>query len=388
MRTVLLSTCLVVVSHATIAAARQPPAATVIIDVAVTDRGGRPVPDLAAADFSVELDGGSRRILAVTYLPGGAPMAGAVGPAFDAVTPTVPVYRLVLEPPDATPAGREFAVAVTVARAGVKAQTAPRAVAAASPSAAIARGVAAPAATPSLEERLQRAIATGRPEPGLPMLSGWMVRRGADPAQVTVDVQLEIAASARAPLTALMGVVDAQGAIRRASRPIEAAPDGTYTIDVSLPLAPGAYKLRFAAADATGAVGAIETAVTAQLAVMGPLRASGLLRWTASAAGPPRPLLLDQLPAAASTLGATLELYSASGAPPPADILVRIGLSPAGSPQPSIERIVTPETRGGVLTAEAEFPLDGLASGRYTVRAVVLAGAAELGTVSATVIKR
>jgi hypothetical protein len=378
MRTVLLSACLVVaVPGAMSARPRQaaPPTA-ITIDVAVTDRNGRPVPGLAASDFSVELDGGARRILAAAYLPGGAPMAGGVGPVFDAVTPAVPIYRLVVEPPEGTLPGTEFAVAIAVARAGVKTQTDPRAVAKAS------------TAMPSRDERLSRAIATGGPERGLPILFGWTLRRAADPAHVTVDVQLEIPASAKPPLTALLGVVDTQGAIRSASRPIEAAADGTYRIDFSLPLAPGSYKLRFAAADAAGTIGAVEALVNAQLMAMGPLRASGLLRWTAGTDAQPRPLILEHLPPAVSTIGATLELYTAPDTAPPPDLLVKIGFGPGGSPAASIERIVTPEARDGVLIAEAEFPLERIASGPYTIRAVVLSGAAVLGSASATVIKR
>ena len=63
---------------------------TVTIDVTVVDRNGRSVPGLAAADFTVQLDGQAHRIVTTTYLPAGAPMAGGVGPMFDSVAGRTP----------------------------------------------------------------------------------------------------------------------------------------------------------------------------------------------------------------------------------------------------------------------------------------------------------
>ena len=392
MRTILLTACLTLGGPGSIGAVAQsgqPGAVAVTIDVIVLDRNGRSVADLSPADFTVELDGRAQRILAATYLAAGAPMAGGVGPVFDAVTPGSPVYRILVEPPDGTSPGKEFTVGVVVTRPNTRVQADARTVAAPDTT----RGARpSPSASPatSVEERLRRAIASGRPERGLPISFGRTLRRGGDPAQVTLDVAIDIGASAQLPLTAVLGVVDPGGAIRSATRTLDVRPDaGPHRIEFSLPLAPGIYKLRFAVADAGGTIGAIESAVKAELAPMGTLLASDLLRWTADAGGQPRPLLLDEIPTGSSSVGSTLELYITDAANVPPDLLVRMTLGPADSRQsPSIERIVTPETRDGVFVADAEFPLQRIASGTYTLRAVVQSGTAVIGSASATVIKR
>ena len=395
MRSALLTACLSLASvtapHAEVPQPSQTDAVVVTIDVTVTDRNGRFVTGLAAADFQVELDKRARPILTIAYLAAGAPMSGGVGPMFDAVTPAPAIYRIAVAPPEGTPAGAQFSVAVVVSRPGTRVQVSPRAVA--TPAATRSPGVSGPvpaaAAARSVEERLRNAIATGRPERALPLRLGRALRRGADPTQVSLEVQIEIPAAAKAPLSARLGVVDSRGAIRSAGQEIDRPADGVYRLDFSLPLAPGSYKLRFAAADAAGTIGAIETAVSAELASIGPFAASDLLRWTAGAGGKPHPLFFDDLPSGAVTLGASLELYGPTLAGTTGDLLVKMTLGAADKNQPaSIERVVSPEIRDGVLVAEAEFPLDRVGSGTYMLQAVVQAGTSVLGTTSATVIKR
>src|SRR5688572_17871660 len=103
---VLLAACLAGVTavFGPIPAQVTAPVVGVTIDAAVVDGSGRPVPDLSAADFVVELDGRAQRVVAAAYHPAGAPMAGAIGPSFDAVTPASPVYRLVVDVPGGTQA--------------------------------------------------------------------------------------------------------------------------------------------------------------------------------------------------------------------------------------------------------------------------------------------
>jgi VWFA-related protein len=83
-------------------AAQQQPAAPfksgvtlVTIDVTVLDGDGVPVPGLNAQDFEVRLNGREQPVRALTYVQSAstsatAPMAGAVGPVFDA-SPVAPV---------------------------------------------------------------------------------------------------------------------------------------------------------------------------------------------------------------------------------------------------------------------------------------------------------
>ena len=359
----------------------------VTIDAAVVDAQKRPIAGLAAGDFTVELDGRSQRIVAVTYYPSGTPMAGAIGPVFDAVTGERPVYRLVVQPPDGAAAGQEFTVALTVKRTSAKVD-APTRIAAAPVTVTGTLTTPAAAADAPVADRLRTTIATGRTERGLPLALGRAVRRGTDPSKVMLDVQIVIAASAKPPIDALVGLVDARGALRTANAQMEAAANGSFRADLSLPIDAGPYTLRVAAADAAGAMAALASKVNAQLTAMDTLVASDLLRWTEDA-GHRRPLLVDEVPAGASAVGVTLELYPAPGAAPPGDLLVKMVLAAdAATGSPLIERIVTPEGREGGLAAEAEFPLDRIQAGTYTVTATVLSGTRVIGKIYLPLAKR
>jgi hypothetical protein len=136
-----------------------------------------------------------------------------------------------------------------------------------------------------------------------------------------------------------------------------------------VPVAPGAYKLRFAAADATGTVGSIEAAVDARLMSMGPLLASGV-----TVEG------VQSVPGEARRVLAAIELYPGPGAAA-SDIIVKMTLV-SGAVE-GVERVVVPEVKDGVLRAEAEFLLPPAepATYPYAIRVSVLNGATVLGTV-------
>lgn len=360
----------------------------VTIDVTVLDGKGQSIRGLAAEDFSVQLDGQPRRVVTAIYNPTGAPMAGAVGPVFDAVTGATPIYRLVVQPQDGTTAGRDFAVAVNVNRAGATLQVPSRAAAAPISVTGMTRASAAPPnPAASIAERLRASIATGRADSGLPIAFGYAVRRGDDPARLTVDVQIAVKGSARPPLEALLGLVDARGGVRTATPQIEAANDGSFRVDLSLPVDAGSNTVRFAVADAANAMGSIDIPVTARLTPMGGWLASDLLRWTASGDAR-RPMLIRELPEGITAIGVTLELYRAAAASSAADLLVKVELTGGDTAVASIERIVTPEERGEALVADAEFPLARLGAGAYTIRATVSSASTVLGAVSTTFVKR
>ena len=377
----LLSAC---VALTMVVAATRPPQTTasviaVTIDAVVVDAAGRPVTRLGADSFRVELDGQRRPIVTITYIPGGAPMAGAIGPLFDAVTAATPVYRLVVQPPDGTAAGREFTVAVTVDSPGVKVQV-PQRVAAAPVTVTGTLSASVSGTTKSTEERLRDLLATGRAEHSVPIrVARAMTMRGVDSSKVTLHLGMYIDGKAvKPPLTPLIGSVDERGRVQTGLVPLEREHD-TYIVNVALSLEPGDYKVRFAVVDAAGALGAIELTGRAQLHAMGPLLASDLIRWTWDSGDRPMPAL-DDIPAG-GTLTMSLELYPAPGAAAPPDVLVKMELA-------GIERIVTPDARDGKLVADAEFPVDRLAAGTYSIRATVSSAANTLGTVSRTVVKR
>ena len=363
----------------------------VTIEVTVVDRAGVPVRGLTAQDFDVRLNGASRPVRAVTYAPSattaGAPMVGAVGPVFDA-SPAAPsaVYRLAVEVPSDATAGEDVAVAVTVRRPGLTAQTIGHAIVPSSGTTITT--AAAPPLAMSVDDQLRAALTTGRTSAAVPIALARALRRGQDATRVDVGVRIEIPATVEGPLTAMFGLVDEAGAMRSGKQTIDAPPGDRYDLTFSVPVAPGRYRLRFAVADADGAIGSIESTVTAQLTTMGPLTASDLLLSTIDGKGGERPApAMELLPSAAKTLNASLELYPAAGGAMPGDVLVKIALSGAGQTPPEIERVVTPETVGGVLRADAEFPVERLPRGVYSIRATVLIGATAVGTTSTTVRK-
>jgi hypothetical protein len=348
----------------------------VTIDAEVVDANGRPVTGLAASDFTVQLDGQPRRVVAATYFPNGAPMAGGVGPTFDAVTAAPPVYRLVVQPPDGAPAAGEFAVAVTVSRPAVKVHAPPRA-AAAPVTLTGTRATPAPSAPKSAEERLRDALAAGRTEPGIPIRVAHALTSRGDPAKITLYLRVQFGGAT--PVNTLLGVVDGRGHVNTGRVPIQSDGDG-HRVDVTIGLDPGPHKIRFAVADETGTLGAIEFAVDAQLHRLGPFLASDLIRWTTDPADGPT-VSFDDIAASASETRVSLELYPTAGATPPSDVLVKMEFA-------GIERIVTPEARDGLLAADAVFPLERVGSGSHELRATVMSGTSVLGTVTRTLIRR
>jgi hypothetical protein len=193
--------------------------------------------------------------------------------------------------------------------------------------------------------------------------------------------------TAKGPLTAVFGVVDEAGKIRSGRQTIEAPPDGEpYGLTFSVPVTAGAYRLRFAVADAAGRVGAIEKAVRAEFTAMGPLAAGDLQTSWADAADKeqaefPPP---DDLPAAATTLNAALELYQVTGETVPRDVLVKVAFGPAGQP-PAIERIVAPANQNGTWRVDAQFPLERVPPGAYSIQATVMVDGKVVGTCATSV---
>jgi hypothetical protein len=356
----------------------------ITLDVTVLDRSGFQVPGLTAKEFDVRVNGVLRPVRTVTSVQAAAtPMVGGVGPAFDASPPPPSgVYRLVVDAPAEATANPDLAIAVTVRRSGLTAQVTQRSTA---PSARADTPAATPPRAMSIDDQLRAALATGKTRRSVPIALARALRRAQDATRVDVAVRIEIPATVKGPLTTMFGLVDEAGSVRSGKQTIGAPPGDAYELTFSVPVAPGRYRLRFAVADAEGTVGAVESIVTAQLTAMGPLTASDLLLSTIDGKGQERPApAIDTLPAAATALHASLELYPAGALP---DVLVKIALAGAGQSSPEIERIVTPTAVDGMLRADAEFPVARLPPGTYSIQATVLIGTTAVGTTSATVRK-
>jgi VWFA-related protein len=301
------------------------------------------------------------------------------------------VYRLAVEPPADTTPGKEFSLVATVRRSGLTALTNKRAMAMAPDAAAAASttSLAPPKASASkgiatVDDQLRAAMNAGRAFDGVPVTITSAVRRAAEPGQLEIGIRVQIPSTAKGPLTAVFGVVDEAGKLRSGRRVIDAPPEGeSYGLTFAVPVAPGPYRLRFAVADASGRVGAVEKAVRAELTPMGPF-AVGYLQtsWLDAeekeqADFPPA----DDLPAAAKTLSVSLDLFQLEGAAAPRDIMVKVMFG-------TVERIVVPSNDGGIWHAEAHFSLDRVTAGSYPVEATILVDGNVIGTRSGAIKKR
>lgn len=286
------------------------------------------------------------------------------------------LYRLGVEPPADAPEGRAFDVATSVKRSGVTVQANRQAV------------VPGPPPVVSLDAQVKAAINEGQPLFNVPIRTAVALRRAAA-GQVELGVGLEVPSSVAGPLTMTFGLVSEKGELRSGKKQLDVPADkSNYRLTFPFPVAPGKYQLRFAIADATGSVGSLDLPVDAHLSVMGTLNASDVLTWWNDANGRAQFLALDEVPAGVASLGAGIELYPQPGTAFPADVKVKIVLTPAGKTAAALERDVTPLAGDNMLRAETMLPLKDVAVGSYTLRATVTVDGNVIGTAAATIKKK
>jgi hypothetical protein len=241
----------------------------------------------------------------------------------------------------------------------------------------------------SMEEQLRAAINNGQPLYNVPISTATALRRAPSGSPLDLGVNVAVPSRIKGPLIAMFGLVDESNSVRTGRKTIEAPADGSnYRLSFSIPVTTGTYKLRIAVADASGAVGSIESIIDAKLETMGPFFASDLLTSWTDAGGKSQFLALEDVPGNVETLNASLELYPLGAAAAPDDVKVRIGLYQRGKPQPIAEKNIEPESGDGFLRADAQFALDTLEPGTYVLRAVVLVAGKEVGTTQAPLRKR
>lgn len=285
---------------------------------------------------------------------------------------TSALYELGVDAPDKVP-GKDYTLSVSVARPGFTAHANHHAL------------VPEPAKPVPVENQLTDAIANGTPLYGIPMSVGASMKRGLDPGQVNVNLDIDVPSSIPGPLQMMFGLADDSNVVRSGKKAIDPPPGGgDYRVQLAVPVATGNYRVRLAVADANGEVGSLETRVRAVLRPMGPFEASDLMTAWASNTGQAQFIALGQLPPSATHLIGQLELYPSAGAVIPADLKVHVTITTPDN-TPVEVRDVTPVNQNGVLRAQAPFDLAHIPAGAYVLKAVVSAGGATLGTVSTVV---
>jgi VWFA-related protein len=283
------------------------------------------------------------------------------------------LYELGVETPEKSVPGKDFTMSVSLKKSGYSVHANHHAL------------VPEPKAPVPIDTQLKEAIGNGTPLYGIPIAVGSSVRRGASQSQMAVNLDVDIPGSTPGPLTLMFGLIDPIGVAQSGKKSLDQPAAGQdYHATLNVPVASGNYKMRLAVADATGAVGSVETKVRAVLAPMGPFLASDLLTGWSAGSGPTQFLALERLPAAATRMFSVIELYPNGSTAPPSDVRVTFSiLTPDGTPVDDHDAI--PTSVEGVLRAEAPFDLQMIPAGAYTIRATVKVAGAAVGTASTTV---
>jgi hypothetical protein len=191
------------------------------------------------------------------------------------------------------------------------------------------------------------------------------------------------------PITAAFGLIDASGKmVLNSRREVAATAGAEHQILFTMRADPDDYRLRFVAADGADRIGSTEVPVTARFGKAGPFGLSDVLTVFFGTGGAQTFSASDDIPALATQLSATLEMYPDATLPAGAATSVRVILSPEGSATPSSDVTVTPTSASDRWMAAADVALSGLAPGRHILRMDVLLNGAVVGSRSRTLQKR
>lgn len=284
------------------------------------------------------------------------------------------VYRLGVELPADIPAGAEIAVTAKVNRPNLTTLA--------------SHHSAAPSNAPALpiDDQLRAAIASGQTRYGVPIRMATAIRRSpTDAALNELIVNVAVPSAVAGPLTTVFGLVDGTGALKSGRRVVATPTDrDDYRLSFALPVTSSQHVLRFAVADATGAVGSIDVPVRTALAA-GPIPSSDLLVWVADAAGHAQFLTIEELPSQVNELHAMLELYV--GDMPPADLSVKMSLTRSGDANASVTANALLAREKDIVRAEAPVSVANLAPGTYLLRATVFAANNVMSELTTTITK-
>jgi hypothetical protein len=292
------------------------------------------------------------------------------------VSETSAVYRLGIELPAKVVDTTDLRAKVKVLRDGVLVRS-------------TGRALAEEASVPlTREEAIKMALEHGSEARAVPLSVATRIRKdAAGGVQIMVDAR--IPGEAAAPVSAVFGLVDASGKIVLNSRREVAATTGVeHQILFAMRAEPGDYRLRFVAADGADRIGSTEVPVAARFARAGPFGLSDVLTVFFDAAGAQTFSAADDIPASATQLSATLEMYPDGTVASGAATTVHVVLSPEGSTSASQEVTVTPTSANDRWTAASDLALTALAAGRYTLRMDVIHNGAVIGSQSRVLRKR
>jgi VWFA-related protein len=293
------------------------------------------------------------------------------------VTETSGLYRLGVEAPTGLKPDRYVSVKVSVKRPGVTVHANAHAL---QPSAE----AAAPATPAAVGDALKLRIEQGGAAFGVPIQLSTGVRRDTASARLQMLVNVDVPADTPGPLATMFAVMNRAGTIVFSGRTdVPVSTNDDYRVFVPVPLDDGDYRLRVAVADAKGNIGSVDEPVAVHLQKVGPFMASDLLTTFVAADGVQHYLGLGTLPANATTVRASLELY-ADTLPPEVTVRVSVASSDAA---PLFDEVLTPAMSEGRLSTSADIPVASLPVGRDIVTATVSAGGHVVGAVSATVRK-
>ena len=380
-------------------------------DASMTDEGRR-VQDDPAVSVKAQPDPGSARrrreddqlfvtgAQTLTDMLGGTfyRVIGTPDPSFDRVIlASSAVYRLGVELPAGTAPGKDLSVTASVKRPGVTAKANRFAVAGGpDPEPSVPAAPSAPApikpltgqVPASFDDVLKGALSSSASTSDVPIRIAASLRRSSSAAgQVDVSVNVALPASVTGPVTTFIGIVDANGAIRNSRRVLEPSPGADYAVPFLFPLVPGDYRIRFVAADATGAIGSIELPLSAKLSAFGEFTSSDVLTWVVDAANKAQLFAIEDVPQGAASLNASIELYPAGPMPgePPT---VKWTLLREGESKPIAEEEGPARPSATLMRADVEFPFAALPAGLYVVRAELMVNDKPVGVRAAVVRKR
>jgi VWFA-related protein len=321
-------------------------------------------------------------------------VVGDADPFFARVlTASSAVYRIGVEAPAGIAAGKEMSLSVTVKRAGLTTRANKMAIKPAEEVPAVAKPqpksdeppmITAPVLA-SIEDALKAALHENRVLRGVPIRLGATMRRSAASAGlIDVSVNAVMPASAKTPITTLIGAVDSANAMRVNRQDVTSTAN---PVQFNLSLAPGSYAIRVGASDADKALGTVELPLLVKLHSMGPVTASDVLTWTLDEASKKASLFsTDELPAAGQP-HASIELYPAGAMP--ADLpVIRWTATREGETKPVLDEEVETQAGNSMLRSDIELPFAAWAPGAYIIRATLILADKPAGSIGAIVRKK